>query len=114
MGNRLVNCDRCQEACPYNKPVKPVTKKIPKLNPEFKHGPALIPLLDISEETFRKHYSDCDFIDPRKEYLQRNVIVSLGNVCDPVAVPVLEKFLRNVEPLTREHAEWTLGKINEE
>jgi len=113
MGNRLIRCDRCQEACPYNKPVKPAIKKIPQLNPEFRYSPALIPLLDISEESFRRHYLDCDFIDPRKEYLQRNVIVSLGNVGDPVAVPVLEEVLRNAEPLIIEHAKWTLGKLKE-
>ena len=113
MGNRLVSCDRCQEVCPYNKPVKDQGKRIPEFNREFRHSPALMPLLDISEEDFRSNYLDCDFIDPRREYLQRNVIIALGNVGDPVAVPVLKRFLKGAEPLLKEHVTWALNRLEQ-
>lgn len=112
MGNRLVSCDRCQEVCPYNKLVKPVKKEIARLNPEFRYSPILIPLLNITEEEYGNYFFDCDFIDSRSEYLQRNVIVALGNVGDPVAVPALIKFLKDGTPLLRRHAAWALGVIN--
>jgi len=63
-----------------------------------------LPLLNISEEEFRRDFSAHRFIDLRSEYLQRNVIVALGNVGDPVAVPVLKKFLKDGTPLLNRHA----------
>jgi epoxyqueuosine reductase len=113
IGNRLVSCDRCQEVCPCNRLVKSQRKSIPKLNREFRHSPALIPLLNISEEDFRRNFSDCDFISPRREYLQRNVIIALGNVGDPVAIPVLKRFQKIAEPLLKEHAAWALDRLQQ-
>ena len=112
MGNRLVSCDLCQEVCPYNKYVKPIRKEIPPFSPEFSHSPALIPLLDISEAEFRRNFLEHDFIDPRSDYLKRNVIVALGNVGDPVAVPVLEKIINTGTGILKEHASWALEQIN--
>jgi epoxyqueuosine reductase len=112
IGNRLISCDRCQEVCPNNKPVKNQRKNIPQLNREFRHSPALLPLLNISEENFRRNYSDCDFISPRREYLQRNVIIALGNVGDPVAIPVLKRFQKGAKPLLEEHATWALDRLH--
>lgn len=111
MGNRLVSCDRCQEVCPFNMTVEPQSKEIPTLKARFRHSPALIPLLNISEALFRENYLDCDFIDPNVDYLKRNVIVALGNIGDPVAKPVLKSILRCASPLLSEHAEWALSKI---
>jgi epoxyqueuosine reductase len=111
IGNRLVSCDRCQEICPNNRFVKDQGKRIPKLDPEFRHSPALLPLLNISEEDFRSNYLDCDFIDPRREFLQRNVIVALANVGDPIAIPTLKRFQKNANPLFKEHATWALDTL---
>lgn len=112
MGNRLVSCDRCQEVCSYNKLVRPVNKAIVRFNPEFRYSPILIKLLNLSEEEYRKYFFDCDFINPRREYLQRNVIVALGNAGDPIAIPALKKFLKDGTLLLRRHAAWALGMIN--
>jgi len=112
MGNRLVSCDCCQEICPFNRHVRPARKEIPRFSPEFNHSPALIPLLNVSEEKFRRDFLQHDFIDPRSEYLQRNVIVALGNLGDPVAIPALKKCLKEGTPLLKRHAAWALGRIN--
>ena len=112
MGNRLASCDRCQEVCPHNKQVKSVNKEIPPFSTEFSHSPALIPLLDISEADFRRNFLEHDFIDSRSEYLKRNVIVALGNVGDPVAIPALLKLLKNGTPLLKGHSAWALGQID--
>ncbi len=113
VGNRLISCDRCQETCPKNRLVKDQGKRIPEFNPEFRHSPALLPLLDISEEDFRINYLDCDFIDPRKEYLQRNIIVALGNIGDPIAIPALKRFSKGAESLLKEHATWALDETHQ-
>ncbi len=113
IGNRLVSCDRCQEVCPNNKSVTDQVKRIPQLNREFRHSPALLPLLNISEENFRSNYSDCDFIDPRKECFQRNVIIALGNASDPVAIPALKRFQKDANPLLKEYATWALNALHQ-
>jgi len=113
MGNRLVSCDRCQEVCPFNKNVEPQSKEIPRLNTEFRHSPALIPLLNMSEEIFKENYLDCDFINPIVDCLKRNVIVALGNIGDPVAKPALRRILRGGSLLLSEHAKWALNEIKD-
>jgi epoxyqueuosine reductase len=112
MGNRIVSCDRCQEVCPYNKDVKTLEKEIPCFDPVYQHSPSLLPLLNISEEEFKKYYLHCDFIDPCKESLQRNVFIALGNIGDPIAISVLQRFRKSTNALLREHAEWAIRKIN--
>ncbi len=111
MGNRLVSCDCCQEACPYNKAVKFIKKDIPSIDPVYRHSPALLPLLSITEDDFRKYYLDCEFLDPRSESLQRNVIIALGNIGDPIAIPILQKCLKSTKSILREHAKWALEYI---
>jgi len=73
----------------------------------------LIPLLDISEETFKENYLDCDFINPVVNSLKRNVIVALGNLGDPVAKPALRQILRGDSLLLSEHAKWALNEIKD-
>lgn len=113
MGNRLVSCDRCQEVCPFNKTVKPQSKEIRRLEEKYRRSPALIPLLNMSEEVFRKNYLDCDFIDPCVDYLKRNAIVALGNIGDAVAKPALQSLQKSSSPLLREHTEWALSKVKD-
>lgn len=44
--------------------------------------------------------------------IQRNVAVALGNIGDPVAIPVLTRTLKsNQSPIVRMHAAWALAKI---
>lgn len=106
-----MSCDRCQEVCPNNRQVRTIKKKIPRLNPEFRHSPALLLLLSISEEAFEKHFLDCDFIDPKLKYLRRNVIVALGNIGDPVSLLALSKMLKSRESMIRAHVAWAIGRI---
>jgi len=66
----------------------------------------LIPLLDISEEGFNRSFADFD-----KLILQRNIVVALGNIGDPVAFSALSRMLNQPESIIRSHAAWALGKI---
>lgn len=111
IGNQINSCDRCQEVCPNNLNVSPVKKKFP--NPRIKWGtsPPLIPLLDISEEEFKKTFADLDWYKPELKFMQRNIIVALGNVGDPVSLPILNGMLKNPHIMIRTHAAWALGRI---
>lgn len=111
IGNRINSCDRCQEVCPNNRNIRPVRRKF--FNPRTKWGtsPALIPLLDISEEDFNKAFASLDWYKPELKLLERNVIVALGNTGDSVSLPVLGKMLRNPDSMIRAHAAWSIGRI---
>ncbi len=111
MGNKLVSCDLCHEVCPHNKSVKSTSKGIPNFSSELAHSPALIPLLNISDEIFRRDFSQHGFIELQSDYLKRNVIIALGNIGDPVAIPPLKKVLHEGTPLIKRHAAWALGEI---
>lgn len=111
IGNRINSCDRCQEVCPHNRNVLSVRRKF--RNPRRKWGtsPALIPLLGISEEEFKRSFADLDWYKPELRFLQGNIIVALGNIADPVSLPALVKTLRNQESMIRAHAAWAIGRI---
>ena len=49
----------------------------------------------------------------RRTRFRRNAIIALGNIRDPIAVPVLVEALSDPEPIIRGHAAWALGKIGE-
>ncbi|MCY4651738.1 MAG: tRNA epoxyqueuosine(34) reductase QueG [Dehalococcoidia bacterium] len=110
MGDWVFGCDICQEVCPVNR------KAILSGEPDFdkRHdfdAPELIPLLDLDDATFRKRFEGSPIRRAKREGLQRNVCVALGNIGDPVAVPALAAALNSDSQLVRSHAAWALGKI---
>jgi epoxyqueuosine reductase len=111
IGNRINSCDRCQEACPHNRNVPPVKKKFPNPRKNWGTSPPLIKLLRISGEEFKKSFADLDWYKPELKFLQRNVIIALGNIGDPVSLSILNKMLRNQEGMIRAHAAWAIGRI---
>ena len=110
MANRIVSCDKCQEACPYNKRSKTTKKQIPRHNPVYRESPALIPLLHLSEDEFIHHYGDCDIIDKNFSSFRRNIITALGNLMDQSALKELEK-IRDDDPAVSETRDWALERI---
>ena len=73
--------------------------------------PELIPLLAISPEEFRRRFGRTPVKRAKREGLQRNVAVALGNSGDRAAVPALARALREAAPLVRAHAAWALGRL---
>ena len=110
MGDWVFGCDICQDVCPVNR------KAVLSTEPDFakRHdfdAPDLIPLLDLDDEAFRKRFEGSPIRRAKREGLQRNVCVALGNIGDPVAVPALAAALNSDSPLVRSHAAWALGQI---
>jgi epoxyqueuosine reductase len=111
IGNRINSCDRCQEVCPNNRNVVPVKRKIPNPRTRWGTNPSLMPLLNISKEEFKQSFADLDWYKPELRFLQRNVIVALGNIGDPISLSALSKMLRNQESIIRAHTAWAIGRI---
>jgi epoxyqueuosine reductase len=75
------------------------------------YAPALIPLLSLTAEEFRRRFHDSPIRRAKRRGLLRNVAVALGNLKSGEAVPALLRALDDEEPLVRGHAAWALGQI---
>ena len=110
MGDWVFGCDICQDVCPVN-------RDLPQgLEPAFRQrhdfgAPALLPLLELTDESFRERFRNSPIKRAKRVGLQRNVCVALGNIGDPVAIPALARKLGGAEPLVRQHAAWALGRL---
>ncbi|MGH2391235.1 MAG: tRNA epoxyqueuosine(34) reductase QueG, partial [Chloroflexota bacterium] len=111
IGDWIFGCDICQEVCP------PALKGQVAHHPPFRAAsadaafPLLIPLLTITEEEFRARFAGSPIKRAKREGLQRNVAVALGNSGDHAAVPALIAALTTATPLVRGHAAWALGRL---
>ena len=113
IGDLIFGCDICQEVCPPA--LKGQTAGHAPFRGKLEAGrPALIPLLRISEEEFRARFAHSPIKRARREGLQRNVAVALGNSGDHRAVPALIEALHTASPLVRGHAAWALGRLGGE
>ncbi len=112
VGDWVFGCDICQEVCPVNRKVLPSSESAFQQRHDFA-APSLIPLLSLTEEEFRERFRNSPIRRARRAGLQRNVCVALGNIGNPVAVPVLIGALRQAGPLVRSHAAWALGRIGD-
>jgi epoxyqueuosine reductase len=74
-------------------------------------SPELIPLLEITAEEFARRFGHTPVKRARREGLQRNAAIALGNSGDRAAVPALARALRTQAPLVRAHAAWALGHL---
>ena len=112
MGDHIFGCDICQIVCPHN------AKTASRMHPEFAaraavgSRPALLALLNISEDEFRQRFAGSPIKRTKRRGLRRNVAVALGNLKDPSAVPGLSSATADDDdPLVRGHAAWALGQI---
>ena len=110
IGDWVFGCDICQDVCPVNR------KAAGSLEPAFRQrhdfaAPALLPLLELDDEAFRRRFMGSPIRRARRAGLQRNVCVALGNIGDRSALPALVAALASPDAVVREHAAWALGRL---
>lgn len=78
MGNHLVGCDICQDVCPWNR--HPPLSREPSFEPRSEnHHPDIKPLLDLTEEDFKKRFSRSAIRRIKWKNFLRNVRIALQN-----------------------------------
>lgn len=110
MGDWIFGCDVCQDVCPWNRKA-PVSHE-PAFEPRDKLNPADLEwLLSLDENGFESSFAGTPMHRTGRAALLRNAAIALGNVCDPQALPVLERASQDPEPLVREAAEWAITNL---
>lgn len=110
VGNRVYGCDICQEVCPQNMGVKPITHefagdRFPGASPD------LIPLIGLTASDYRRYVKGSSIGWIRRTRIRRNAAVAAGNMRAKAAIPALEAMTKDPDPVLRECAEWALERI---
>lgn len=114
IGNRIYGCDTCQTVCPKNKGKANLQHEAFKPDPELVK-PLLLPLLKMTNRTFKETYGHMSGAWRGKNPIQRNAIIALAHFKEQAAVPTLIDLMQHdVRPVIRGTAAWAIGKINTE
>lgn len=110
LGTRLWGCDTCQQACPINRQVEPVSD--PDFEPLVGPHVPLLSLLTMDKNEFAESFGQTSIAWRGKNILQRNACIVLGNQGNPEALDILEKTAHNHPSLAvQEAALWAITKI---
>ncbi len=111
MEDWVFGCDLCQEACPVNAAPSPEGQDPAFALPPGRGRLDLTALLAIDAESYAEVFHGSPMQRAKRQGLQRNAAVAMGNRGDKKYIQPLAKALADAEPLVRQHAAWALGKI---
>lgn len=108
MGIRVVGCDACQAACPWNRKAPPGEAEL--RGPSPLTGAALADLLAASGEQWEALTRGSAGRRVRYEMLLRNAAIAAGNAGDAAHRPALERLARHESPMVAQAAGWALSQ----
>ena len=107
MGNKLIGCDICQKACPYN---RNAPELMPSTPDAFLYGRLLCPdgeALNEIAQAIGKNYA-------RDELILAQAAIVAGNSGNAELLPLLAALDRHQNITIREHAEWARNTLRKE
>ncbi len=113
LGEWLFGCDLCQQACPWN--AAPGTRAGGEFaTPPERRDLDLAGILALDGESYRRRLRGSPLQRARREGLQRNAAIVMGNRGEAGSAAALAGALHEGEPSLRGHAAWALGRLGTE
>ncbi len=112
LGKWIFGCDICQMVCPWNRFAAPEGDATFASRANIT-SPDLIQELEITPSEFSRKFKNSPVKRAKRRGYLRNVTVAIGNSGNRAAIPVLQKALKNDEPIIRKHAAWALEQLKQ-
>lgn len=112
LGGRIYGCDDCQDVCPPNRlrARQPVAVSLGARRPWV----PLLDLLDANDEALLDAYGVWYIAGREVRYLRRNALIAITNTYtggDERVIRVIERYLRDPDPMLRAHAVWAAKRL---
>lgn len=112
IGDRIYGCDTCLDVCPWNRFAQEA-RETDFAARSFVAGKSLRQLLSLTQEEFSALFAKSPIKRIKREGLQRNLCVALGNAGEAEDLPALETVASQGTEMLREHALWAIAKIRQ-
>ncbi|HEX5279921.1 MAG TPA: tRNA epoxyqueuosine(34) reductase QueG [Micropepsaceae bacterium] len=110
LGNRIYGCDDCLAVCPWNKFA--VAARESAFHPRIELTlPLLGELAQLTDSDFRDFFRGSPVRRIGRDRFVRNVLIAIGNSCEPQLAPVAERLLRDESPVVRAMAVWAISRL---
>ena len=113
MGEWLFGCDICQEVCPWNRKVSPVSDARLSVDPRYTET-SLAQLAALDEVGFRAAFRKTPLARPRRSGMVRNALIAGANIADPELLKQAAELLDDDDPVIAETARWVSDRGGEE
>lgn len=111
VGANVFGCDICQDVCPWNRRAAESAESA--FRPRT-FAPSLERLASLGEASFRDMFPNSPVSRAKYQGFLRNVAVAMGNAGLERFRAPLEKMAASPDAIVAEHAQWALGKIDEQ
>ncbi len=106
LGNRVMGCDACQEACPWNR------FSLPGIFPRIiKTEIPLEELAAVDQPGFKARFGKTPVSRAKRVGLLRNTLLAMGNSGDPRHRSSLERYCGDEDPILNKAASWSLSRL---
>jgi epoxyqueuosine reductase len=111
IGNRIYGCDDCLAVCPWNKFAQAGYETRLAARDALR-APQLSELTRLDDAGFRALFRKSAVKRIGRARFLRNVLIAIGNSCEPVLASEAEQLLDDTSPLVRGAAVWALSRLD--